>query len=123
MLGQTVVQVVIVCVFQFLLQTSYETVTSKNKTFQVYHCVCRIYCKPQNFTIFNIVVIKLSLILRFEWIEGASVTLMEIVQGVLRTKSPNCLVMQRIGDDVYDKIPSEQQIVFIEKDPQIVVSF
>jgi hypothetical protein len=56
---------------------------------------------------------------RYDWIDGASVTLMELVLGVVRTMSSNCLVMMRSGESLYDLMPPEFGRIFREEDPQI----
>jgi hypothetical protein len=57
---------------------------------------------------------------RYDWIDGASVTLMELVLGVVRTMSSNCLVMMRSGEEsLYDLMPPEFGRIFREEDPQI----
>ena len=56
---------------------------------------------------------------RYEWIEGASVTLMEIVLGALRTRSANSLILMRNGASFCDDLPPEFKKDFMELDPAI----
>lgn len=53
---------------------------------------------------------------RYQWIDGASITLMEFIHGAFRTHNPNSLFLVRNSENILSRIPEKYKDKFQDKD-------
>lgn len=53
---------------------------------------------------------------KYDWIDGASITLMEFIHGAFRTRNPNAFFLIRKSESLNNNIPEKYKEKFQDKD-------